>query len=78
MVPLLDVAERILEQRGDEAVVQGIEALPADAIGLHDRVLSQYPQLMGDRRLLEAERVDQLTDRARTAEQAAEYLDTNR
>jgi hypothetical protein len=78
MVPLLDVAKRVLEQRGDEAVMQGIETLPADAIGLHDRVLSKYPQLMGDRRLLESEHVDEIADWARAAEQAAEDLDTNR
>ena len=62
LTPLLDVAERLLEQRDDVLVVEGVEALPAAALDRDERVLAEDAQLVGDRRLLHPEGSHEVDD----------------
>ena len=51
---------------------KGVEALAPVTLGDHQPVLAQYAQLVGDRRLLHAEGLHQLSDRVRCGPQQAE------
>ena len=53
---------RLIEQRGDVLVVEGVDALSPLALGDDQAVLAKHPELVGDGRLLHADRHHQFTN----------------
>ena len=59
------MADGLVDERRDVLVVQGVQALASVTLGHHQPMLAQDAQLVGDRRLLHADRLHELADRVR-------------
>jgi len=75
---MLGVADRLLEELADVWIVEGVDDPSPVPLPDHETELAQEAKLMGDGRLLHADRHGQLADRARAVAKVVEDEETTR
>lgn len=75
---MLDVEDRLVDQVGNVAVVQGVADVPALALADHKAEMTEDAKLVGDRRGLHTDRRRKLVHRQPAVPQPREDTDTAR
>jgi len=71
---VLDVKDRLVKELGDVRVVQVVDDLLAATLTNDEPKMAQLPELVRDRRRFHADRVSELTNRARPFLQSPQDL----